>query len=90
MHHDVNMRTTIDISDAVLREMRMIADRSKRPFRTIVEETLQRGLAHPTKPTIERKVRIEPHPIGIKAGMRGMSMNQMYDQIEAEEGNIRQ
>ncbi|MFT5465978.1 MAG: hypothetical protein ACI8UO_001075 [Verrucomicrobiales bacterium] len=78
------MRTTIDITDATLTELRSIADQKKRPFREIVEETLQRGLAT-AQSKRKKRIRISPVPIGLKPGFRGMSMNQLYDQLEAED-----
>lgn len=77
------MRTTIDISDALLRELRNQAASSNRPFRAIVEETLQRGLANLSGALPKRKIKITPHPVGIKAPYRAMSMNQLYDELES-------
>lgn len=76
------MRTTIDINDATLATLKERAAASKRPFRQVVEETLQLGLA--AKPKSTRPVRIPTYPVGIKAAYRGMSLNQLYDQVEAE------
>jgi hypothetical protein len=55
------MRTTVDISDALLEELRKRAADAK-----------------------PRKIRIKAYPAGIKAACRGMSLNQLYDQLEAE------
>lgn len=76
------MRTTINISDALLEELRSKAAERKRPFREIVEETLQRGLA--ASEQSKKRVSIQPHPVGIKEAYRGMSLNQLYDQMEAD------
>lgn len=78
------MRTTIDISDALLRELRERAHATRRPFRTVVEEALQRGLGAVPQGKRRPRARIPSRPIGIKAGLQAMSMNQLYDQIEAE------
>lgn len=78
------MRTTIDISDALLRDLREQAAASRRPFRAVVEEALQRGLAAFSAEPAGRRVRIVPHPAGIKAPYRAMSMNQLCDQLESE------
>lgn len=78
------MRTTINISDGLLAEVRELARQRKRPFREVFEEVLQRGLSDATAP--RNHVRILTHPVGIKPAYRGQSMNQLYDQIEAEEG----
>jgi len=77
------VRTTVNISDATLAEIRAIAAESGRPFRKVLEETLQRGLAA-TKQR-RRRVEISPARIGIKPGFRGMSMNQLFDQLEADD-----
>lgn len=80
------MRTTIDISDALLRELRRRADRTRRPFREVVEESLQLGLAQLANPQAKKRFRVETHPLGLKPGFRGVSLNQLYDQLEAEAG----
>lgn len=78
------MRTTIDISDGILSELRERARLRKRPFREILEETIQRGLSTAEVPSI-KQVHIQTHRVGIKPAYQGLSMNQLYDQIEAEE-----
>lgn len=77
------MRTTINISDGVLSELRERARQRKRPFREIVEETLQRGLSA-TPTATGGRVTIQTHRIGIKPAYQGLSLNQLYDQLEAE------
>ncbi len=76
------MRTTFDIQDALLEQLRELAEERQRPLKEILHETLQRGLS--TKPPKPRRVRIQPFRVGIKSPYRGMSMNQLYDQLEAE------
>ncbi len=76
------MRTTLDINDALLRELRHRAAASGRPFRKVVEETLHAGLAA-GRPARE-PVTVKTYPVGIKAAYRGLSMNQLYDQVETE------
>jgi hypothetical protein len=78
------MRTTLGINDALLRELRRRANAAGRPFREVVEETLARGLAAGDKPARARAFRVRPHALGLKPGFRGVSLNQLYDQIEAE------
>lgn len=78
------MRTTLGINDALLRELRRRAHATKRPFREVVEETLARGLAGGAKPARARAFRVRPHALELKPGFRGVSLNQLYDQLEAE------
>ncbi len=79
------MRTTLGINDALLRELRRRATETGRPFRAVVEETLELGLARAAQPArAKRPFRVRPHALGLKPGFRGVSLNQLYDQIEAE------
>ncbi len=79
------MRTTLNINDAVLRDIRACAKAKKRPFREVVEETLLLGLAQQSKPKPGGRFKVKPHPLGLKPGFRGVSLNQLYDQLEAED-----
>jgi len=80
------MRTTINISDGILSELRERARQRRRPFREILEETIQRGLSV-TPAASGTQVTIQTHRVGVKPAYQGLSMNQLYDQIEAEEVN---
>jgi hypothetical protein len=74
--------------DAILSELRERARQRRRPFREILQETIQLGLSAPP-PSCEQPVRIETYRVGIKSAYRGLSMNQLYDQIEAEDAGKR-
>ena len=77
------MRTTVDISDAVLAELRAKASAEGRSIKVVIEETLQLGLAARGKRA--GKFRVKPLNPGIKPAFRAVSMNQLYDQLEAGE-----
>jgi len=80
------MRTTLDINDALLKELRKKAEQAGRPFRNIVEETIALGLARQTGgPAPRKKFRVKAHPLNIKPGFRRTSFNQIYDHFEAED-----
>ena len=88
------MRTTVNVDDAILRELRERARLEKRPFRDVLEHTLQIGLAHLDTPETRAPFRVKAHALGIKPGFRGVSeanltrrvsSNQLYDQIKAED-----
>lgn len=66
----------------MLEAVRKRAAERNRPFRETLEHTIQLGLAAAEQK--RGKVRIKTFPVGIKAAYRGMSMNQLYDQLEAE------
>lgn len=76
------MRTTINISDALLEELRERSRSLGRPLRQVAEDALRRGLSSEEPPA--REVRIKPFRLGLKPAYRGMSLNQLYDQLEAE------
>jgi hypothetical protein len=78
------MRTTINISDALLEELKERSRSSRRPMTAVVNEVLARGLA--AGPARAGPVRIPTFKVGIKPAYRGMSLNQLYDQLEAEDG----
>lgn len=77
------MRTTIDINDALLDKLKERALEEQRPMTKIVNETLEKGLSAP--PKNKKKIRIQTHAVGIRPAYRGMSMNQMYDQLESQD-----
>lgn len=82
------MRTTINISDGILSELRELARQRRRPFREVLEETLQRGLGA-TQPAARKRARIQTYRVGVKPAYRGLSLNQLYDQFEAEDAGNR-
>ncbi|TVR52497.1 MAG: hypothetical protein EA425_04840 [Puniceicoccaceae bacterium] len=82
--NDAIVRTTIDISDALLAELRKRAGERGKSFREVIEETLQIGLAGTALPR-SGEVRLKTYPVGIKAAYRGTSLNQLYDQLESED-----
>lgn len=76
------MRTTININDALLKELRHKASKENRTFRQTLEETLHRGLSSEASPS---PIRILTAPVGVKAPYAQLSMNQLYDQLESED-----
>jgi len=76
------MRTTLNISDALLEELRVRAHEAGRPMNATIEEVLRRGLAAKNPPGKAPKTKA--FQVGIKPAYLGMSMNQLYDQLEAE------
>ncbi len=81
------MRTTVNISDALLAELKARASDTGRTFREVLEETLRLGLAGGTGGTGKSRFRVKPHPLGLKPGFHGVSLNQLYDQLEAEDSS---
>jgi len=84
-HHDVNMRTTIDINDALLKKIRSRAGETGTPVKRVLEEVLQLGLGQLEQSQGAQKYKVKTHDLGLKSAFRGQSMNQLYDQLEAED-----
>ena len=82
-HHDALMRTTVNINDALLKELRTAAAAAGLSFREMLEETLAAGLAAKRRST--KRFRVKPHDLDLKPGFRNQSLNQIYDQLEAED-----
>jgi len=78
------MRTTLNINDAIPQDLRDRAAARRRPLREVVEEALTLGLAQQSKTRPTPRFRATPHRAGHKPGFRGLSLNQLYDQLEAE------
>ena len=67
-----------------MKELRRRAKKLGKSFREVVEESLQLGLAQLSRPRSNQRFQVEAHPLSIKPGFRGVSLNQLYDQLEAE------
>jgi len=76
------MRTILDINDAALAELRAKAAVEGKPFKKLVNETLRLGMA--AKSPKPMRFRVIPLNPSIKPAYLGLSMNQLYDPLEAE------
>ena len=72
----------MNISDALLADLKARASETGGTFREVLEETLRLGLAAGRSGRLE--FRVKAHPLGLKRGYHGVSLNQLYDQMEAE------
>jgi len=77
------MRTTLNINDALLDEIKERARTEKRPVTKVINDVLRMGLS--SQPTTPQNLRIPTAKVGIKDAYKGMSLNQLYDQIESED-----
>lgn len=58
------MRTTLTIDDRIARALKAIAHKSGKPFKQILNETLQAGLAASEVPARARPYRVQPASLG--------------------------
>ena len=79
------MRTTLtidpDVEMLIQREMR----RTERSMKAVVNDALRIGLGVRGKPPRPPRFKVEPHPLGLKAGVDADRLNQLVDELESEE-----
>jgi hypothetical protein len=78
------MRTTLTIEPDVAQQIRRRMAQKKLPLKSVVNEALRAGLSSVEK---EKKARfvVEPHSCKFKAGIDMDKLNQLADELEAEE-----
>ena len=60
------MRTTLNIDAEVLDRARDAARRLDKPFRTVVNDALRKGLEQIEQPDKKRKYTTKPHSLGLR------------------------
>lgn len=79
------MRTTLtidsDVEQLLQREMR----RSNKSMKAVVNDALRFGLGMRAKPRQSSPYQVETHDFGFKPGVDNDRLNQLVDELEAEE-----
>lgn len=79
------MRTTLTIDDRIARDLKQIAHRSGKPFKVVVNDTLQAGLAA-KKVKRPRRYRLRPASLGgVLPGVNLDKLLAIADSLEDEE-----
>lgn len=82
------MRTTLTLEDDLARQLKEMARRTKRSFKEMVNETLQRGLRYSEKPPMELpRFKVEAKACGFRHGVDVIKLNQLVDELEVEDFN---
>ncbi len=78
------MRTTLTLDEDVAKRLRQTAQRTRRSFKELVNETLRRGLSVGARPqaAAERFV-VRPKACGFRPGIDPLKLNQLVDELEA-------
>jgi hypothetical protein len=79
------MRTTINLDEDVLQKGRELASRLKKPFRSIINEALRRGLPEVEKPTRQRRYQTKARSLGVRPGISLDNIHELLAQVEGEE-----
>ena len=80
------MRTTLTIEDRIARDLKEIAHRSGKPFKTVVNDTLRAGLETGERRPKARRYRLRPASLG--AVRRDVDLDKalaLADALEDEE-----
>jgi len=81
------VRTTLSLDRDVAERLRLEMRRTGKGLKESVNEALRRGLALGGRPPRAPRFRVEPHAFGFKPGIDLDRLNQLADELEAEEAS---
>jgi hypothetical protein len=84
-HHDVCMRTTLTLDADVAERLKTEMRRSRRSLKATINDALRRGLTAAGKPPRPPRFVVQPHAFGARPGIDLDRMNQLVDELDAEE-----
>ncbi len=80
------MRTTVTLEQDVADKLKEYARRRRTSFKVALNTVLRRGLAaQEAAPSPRRRFAVEPHSSRLQPGVDPGKLNQVVDQIEAED-----
>ena len=80
------MRTTVTLDSDVARKVRQVAHRTGASFKQTLNQLLRRGLLARERVLSEGpRFKVEPHAGGLRPGIDPARLNQLLDQLEADE-----
>ena len=79
------MRTTLTIEPDVERLLQREMRRTDKSMKAVLNEALRVGLGAGGKSPRPSAYQVEPHAFGFKAGVDTDRLNQLVDELEAEE-----
>lgn len=79
------MRTTLTIDDDLAGLLKRRSRELGLPFKEVVNRTLRAGLGEQARPRQQSAPKTIPHAFGFRAGIDLDKLNQLADELEAEE-----
>ena len=79
------MRTTLTLDDDIADSLRELAKLLDKPFKQVVNDALRRGLAPSIGEAPAPEYRVVPNRSGLTPGVDPMKLNQLNDQLQAED-----
>ena len=83
-HYDACMRTTLTVDDDIADSLKEQARLQDKPFKQVVNDALRRGISPAVRET-PAPYRVVPIHSGFAPGVDPVKLNQLNDQLEAEE-----
>ena len=83
------MRTTLTLDPDVARRLEQEMKRSGEGMKSVVNRALRVGLGMTDKPVEPPAFQVQPHEFGVRPGVDLDRMNQLADELEAEESGKR-
>ena len=79
------MRTTLTIDPDVERLLQQEIRRTDKSLKTVVNDALRRGLGMQGKPPWPSRYKVKPYAFAFKPGIDVDRLNQLVDELEADE-----
>jgi predicted transcriptional regulator len=79
------MRTTLTLEEDVAERTRQIAHRLHKPFKTVVNEALRKGLDEVDNSRKPRPYRTKAHDMGLREGLSLDNIHDLLSQVEKED-----
>ena len=79
------MRTTLTLDEDVADFLKTQSRLEDKPFKQLVNETLRRGMGPASRVRKQARFRIEPNRSALVPGVDPRRLNQLNDQLEAED-----
>ncbi len=79
------MRTTLTLERDVAERVRSEVRRSGKAMKAVINEALRLGLGLAGKPSRAPRFVVRPHSFGFRPGVDPDRLNQLVDELEAEE-----
>jgi hypothetical protein len=80
-----NVRTTLTLEHDVAESVRREMQRSGRRLKDVVNDGLRKGLGRQVSRAQAGRFEVEPHAFGFKPGVDLDRINQLVDELEADE-----
>ena len=79
------MRTTVTLEPDVAAKLKDLAHRTRRSFKETLDAVLRRGLSAQARTASQPPFVVEPHAGGFRPGVDAVKLNQLVDQLDADD-----